>query len=124
MDSIFYPVLSILANGTTGSTGDSSWSVTNFLNNATSQIQEWLGALIVLIGFVMVGFGVYQIAKGLISHGKQQTNWVIAILLLIMGGALVAGGFSLVMTIAEGGKQTIEDLGNSNGATIIPRLFW
>lgn len=90
-----------------------AWDLGSFLQNATTTLKEWGGYLIILIGVVMVIASVYQIAKGLITHGKgQPTNWAIAIVLLILGGAFMVGGFSFVSNIASGGKQTIEDLGN------------
>lgn len=94
-----------------------AWDLTSFLNNATSQLKVWGGALIILLGVVMIVVGIVQLAKGLISHGKTQVNWLIVAALVIVGGALVAGGWTLVANIASGGKKTIEDLGNSSGGT-------
>lgn len=95
-----------------------AWDLGSFLQNATQTLKDWGGYLIILIGVVMVIAAVYQIAKGLMSHGKTQTSWPIAIILLILGGAFMVGGFSFVSNIASGGKKTIEDLGQ----TIIPML--
>lgn len=93
------------------------WDLTSFLSNATSQLKVWGGAFIILLGVAMIVVGVYQLAKGLISHGKTQVNWFIVVALIIAGGALAAGGWALVSDIASGGKKTIEDLGNSSGRT-------
>ena len=95
-----------------------SWDVTNFLDNSKEQLQKWGGGIILIIGVVMIIAAVWQIASGLMSHGKKQTNWAIALLLLIVGGAFVAGGWDFVSNIASGGKKTIEDLGS--GSTVIP----
>lgn len=89
-----------------------AWDLGSFLQNATSTLKKWGGYLIILIGVVMVVWSVVMIARGLISHGKTQVSWPVAIILLILGGAFMAGGFSFVEKIASGGKQTIEDLGN------------
>lgn len=89
-----------------------AWDLGSFLQNATSTLKTWGGYLIILIGVVMVVWSVVMIARGLISHGKTQTSWPVAIILLILGGAFMVGGFSFVSNIAAGGKQTIEDLGN------------
>lgn len=89
-----------------------AWDLGSFLQNATSTLKTWGGYLIILIGVVMVVWSVVMIARGLISHGKTQTSWPVAIILLILGGAFMVGGFSFVSNIASGGKQTIEDLGN------------
>lgn len=96
-----------------------SWDLGSFLENSTKTLKLWGGSFIVLIGVVMVVASVYQIAKGLISHGKGPgTNWAIAIALLIAGGAFMTGGFGFVKTIAGGGEKTIKDLGQ----IIVPML--
>lgn len=95
-----------------------AWDLGSFLQHATETLKQWGGYLIILIGVVMVVFSVYQIAKGLISHGKTQTNWAVAIILLVLGGAFMVGGFQFVANIASGGRKTIEDLGQ----TILPML--
>lgn len=89
-----------------------TWDLGSFLKNATSTLEKWGGYLICLIGVVMVVWSVVMIARGLISHGKTQVSWAVAIILLILGGAFMVGGFSFVSEIASGGKKTIEDLGN------------
>lgn len=89
-----------------------AWDLGSFLQNATSTLKTWGGYLIILIGVVMVVWSVVMIARGLISHGKTQTSWPVAIILLILGGAFMVGGFSFVSNIAAGGKHTIEDLGD------------
>ncbi len=95
--------------------GGSSWTI----GNALSALQETVGnygkVIIGIIGLVMVIVSVYQIAKNLISHGKGQTNWVITFALLLVGGALLlASGWDLLVSIANGGQSTIDDLGQGN----------
>jgi RsiW-degrading membrane proteinase PrsW (M82 family) len=94
----------------------SKWDLGSFLQNATNTIKTWGGYLVTLIGVVMIIVSVYQIAKGLIGHGKQgqPTNWFVVIGLLIVGGALSIGGFVWISNIAQGGKKTIEDLGKTS----------
>lgn len=95
-----------------------SWDLGSFLKNATETLKTWGGYFIILIGVIMLIVGVYQLASGLWSHGKKQTNWFIVVCLFIIGGAFMVGGFSFVSKIASGGQKTIEDLGE----TIIPML--
>lgn len=98
-----------------------SWDLGNFLQNAKSTLQTWGSYLIMLIGVVMVIASVYMIAKGLITHGKgQPVSWPVAIILLILGGAFLTGGWAFVNDIASGGEQTIRDLGN--GTVIVDVL--
>ena len=97
-----------------------TWDLTSFLSNAENQLKAWGGGIILIIGVAMIIAAVWQIASGLMSHGKKQTNWAIALLLLIVGGAFAVGGWGFVFNIAQGGKKTIEELG---GATVIPNLI-
>jgi uncharacterized membrane protein len=98
-----------------------AWDIGTFLQNATKTIKQWGSYLIILIGVVLIIVSIWQIAKGLISHGKGQTNWAVAIIMLIIGGALMAGGFGLVSTIASGGGQTINELGAGGTQTWLLR---
>lgn len=106
--------------------GNANWSITAFLENLSDQLVEWGGLVMLLLGVVMVIVAVYQIATGLMSHGKKQTNWFVAGGLLLLGGALVAGGgagtWTWVTDIAAGGKNTIDDLGAQGGGTIVGML--
>ena len=85
------------------------------LQNTTETVKKWGSYFIILMGVICILVAVYKIAKGFMS--QQQTNWFTCIALLLFGGALTAGGFNFVVSIAEGGKKTIEDLGN--GSTIL-----
>ncbi|MDO0916568.1 hypothetical protein QQM39_38830 [Streptomyces sp. DT2A-34] len=49
------------------------------------------------------------------SAGQQQ-GWGTIALLILVGGALGTGGWSLISTVGSGGQQTITDLG---GGTVI-----
>lgn len=90
-----------------------TWDIRTFLDNLGKTLKDWGSLIVVIIGVVMVIVSAYQIAKGLISHGKSQTNWAVTILLLVIGGALMAsGGWDLLVNVAEGGKTTIENIGN------------
>lgn len=90
----------------------SGWDLRNFLNNSFDTLGEWLGLIVMIIGLVAVFYAIWQIVTGLMSQGKKQTNWGVAIILLIVGGALSATtGFQFVQDIAGGGRSTIEDLG-------------
>lgn len=88
------------------------------LKNTTNTVQAWGGSIVVLLGVICILVAVYKIAKGFMS--QQQTNWFTCIALLLFGGALVGGGYNFVVSVAKGGKQTIEDLGNGSGNGLGP----
>lgn len=101
-----------IGTGDAGIESNISWSMESFLQNIGGKAQEWGSYFIVVLGIVMILVAGWQIGSGLMSHGKKQTNWAVAVVLLILGGAFAAGGFNLLSTVASGGKDTILDLGS------------
>lgn len=87
------------------------WDLTTFLNNATAQLKTWGGALICLVGIVMIIVAVVQIARKFIAPQGAPGGWAMPIVCFIIGGALLAGGWSMVASMAKGGQKTLEDLG-------------
>lgn len=98
-------------------TGAGEWDLRTFLTNSFETLGDWISLAVMILGIVAVAYSVWQIVSGLMSQGKKQTNWAVAIILLLVGGALsMTTGFEFVQGIAGGGKKTIEDLG---GQTIM-----
>jgi uncharacterized membrane protein YidH (DUF202 family) len=95
-----------------------AWDLGSFLQNATATLKQWGGYLIMLMGVVAVVIGVVKAVTGLMSHGKKDTNWLVVAVLIIVGGALLVGGWGFVATISGGGQKTILDL----GSTMLPLL--
>lgn len=94
-----------------------NWNVVHVINNTGDLVKKIGSALLIVIGAVMIIVGIFKIAQGLISHGKTQVNWVVNILLIVVGALFCAGaGFFLKLTAEDGvGKDianTIIDLGN------------
>lgn len=90
-----------------------AFDIGTLLINAGRTINGWGTAFVVLVGTIMLLVAVWQIGKGLMTHGKAQTNWGIAITLLIVGGLFLAAGWNFVNNdLAQGGANTIKDLGN------------
>lgn len=88
------------------------WSIGGFLKALQGSITVYVKWIILIIGLVMVGFGIYQIAKNLISGGKGQTNWVTTFLLLIVGGTLMLGsGWGVIKNISKGSSHTLDEMG-------------
>ena len=107
-------VMSMSGGGTTG------WSINKFLSNLNNSLFSWGKIIVTIVGVIMVLAGIFQIAKGLMSGGRSQTNWVLAIALFFLGGALAfTNGFAIVQSLGKGGAQTLNDLGGNVTATSI-----
>ena len=55
-------------------------SIGKFIQSMGTNIGSWVKMIVMIIGVIMVGAGIYQVAKNLISHGKGQTNWIVGAL--------------------------------------------
>lgn len=92
------------------------FDILNFLGNTSTFVQNVGSYVVVIAGFVMIIVAIVQIAKGLASGGKGQVNWAMSIGCLLVGGALAFGGWTAVTSIANGGQQTIQDMGHGTGS--------
>lgn len=106
-----------------------TFDIEKFLTNSATKLKQWGGLLLILIGVIMMIVAVVKVASGLISHGKKQVSWVVCIIMFILGGALcsfAAGpeAWAWIQGIAEGGKQTIDDLGSGGGGATPTIIHW
>jgi hypothetical protein len=84
-------------------------------------LQDIGGYVVIIAGIILMIVGVVQIVKGLAGGGKGQTNWVMSIGALVVGGALAFGGWSLVANLAEsagGAVQGIDDYGSGDSSDL------
>lgn len=80
------------------------WKINNVLANVKKSLRAWGSMLMMIVGVVMIIFGIFKIAQGMISHGKTQVNWVINILLILVGAIFCAGAqFFSSLTDENGG---------------------
>lgn len=101
----------------TGFAAPGAWELGEALENAKEYAEVIGGAFLALLGVVAIIYGGYLLVKKLMAGQQNQDSWVKIVILIIVGGALSVTGFGLISTIAEGGKDTIEELG---GGTILP----
>jgi len=100
-------------------TGQSNWDLSSFLENSKSQLVLWGGAIVSLLGVVLIIVGVFHLVKKFISPQQGGGGWAMPIIMVIVGGALLTGGWGLIATISGGGQKTIEDLGADKPAAVI-----
>lgn len=88
-----------------------AWDLVSALENAGEYVKNGGGALLVMMGLAALVWGGVLLLKKLMSGQQNQDSWVKIIMLMIIGGAIAVGGFTLIFEIGSGGKDTIEDLG-------------
>lgn len=110
----FMNVMTMLTNtpapgGNSGSNG--KFDILKFLNNTGKYVEQIASVLMMLIGIILIIVSIVQIAKGLAGGGRGQVNWVSSIACLLVGGALLFGGWQLVAAVASSGADTLSELG-------------
>ena len=102
----------------TGITDNNSWSLQNLFQNAQTMVKSLGGALLALLGIIMVVVAGVKIAKGLMGgQNSPPPNWIMIIVLLVVGGAFAATGITLISKIASGGASQINELGKTGGGS-------
>lgn len=98
------------------------WDIESFLTNAKQKIVDWGSLLIGLLGAAGLVWAAVLLFKKLTGNPQQQQGhgWAMIIILIIVSGAMMAGGFGLFKKISGGGEKTITDLG---GGTVIIRTI-
>lgn len=97
-----------------------AWDLQSFIGNAKDFAESAGGGLLMLMGVVGLIWGAVLLIKKLMS-GQQHggAGWGQIVLLILAGGALSTGGWSLVKKIGSGGQDTIEKLGEGGGTIIL-----
>lgn len=95
------------------------WKISDFIASAQVSIMSYVQVIILIVGVVMVGVGIYQVAKNLISHGKGQTNWVVTIALIVIGGTLMlTSGWSVIKNVGNGVSGSLQNMGEGSNDKI------
>lgn len=98
-----------------GAAGGGGASIGKFIQSMGTNIGSWVKMIVMIIGVIMVGAGIYQIAKNLISHGKGQTNWIVTFSLIIIGAILMlSGGWSFIKDFSKAGENTLDKAAKGN----------
>lgn len=108
----------IAAYGGTGSATPAAWDLLSFLENANAYLQIAGGALLMLLGVACLIWGGVVCVKKLTASAQaaSQEHWSKIVVLILVGGAFMGGGWPLISKIGSGGEKTITELG---GGTII-----
>lgn len=96
------------------------WDLETFFNNATTYTQTIGGAFLALLGIAgIVWGGTLLIRKLMGSQKAQQDSWLKIVFLVIVGGAMLFGGMTILLKFAKGSNKTIEQFGEGGGALVL-----
>lgn len=89
-----------------------------FIGSVQSTLGNWGSIIVSIIGVVMVVVGIYKVAKNLMSHGKGQNSWAVAIALILVGGALaISGGWKTVESLVKTGNESVKKFSQGEADT-------
>lgn len=118
MSDIYQTTVVAYGEVATAPPAPAAWDLLSFLENANAYIQIAGGALLMLLGVACLVWGGVVCVKTLFaspqSAGKE--SWVKIVMLIVVGGAFMGGGWPLISKIGSGGEKTITELG---GGTIL-----
>ena len=90
-----------------GAGGSESSGLGKILKNARDSIGNVGSIAMTCLGVIMIVVGAFKIAKALMNHGKEQTSWVVNILLIVIGGVLLVSGLGFFTRMSKEAQQTI-----------------
>lgn len=105
-------LMSVLASGT-------DWSISKLLSNSGTTLQNWGALILVVLGAAAMIIAAVMIVRGLASK-QSQTSWGKVILLFVVGGIFLFGGWGVWSSLGAGANTTVKTLGSGNaedGAT-------
>lgn len=91
-----------------------AWTLDGLFKGTAKYAKTAGGALITLLGVLLIIFAAFKMFKAVTGQQQGGGEWLKAIVALLLGGALSVGGWKLLNTMASGGKQTIEKLGQGS----------
>lgn len=94
-------------------TATSNSGITGIINNAKSQINTIVAAVVGLLGLILIAYGVFQVWKNLTSN--QPGSWLKAIACIFIGGFMAFGSYSSIKNFAKSGNDTINNIANGTG---------
>ena len=84
-------------------------TVTRIIKNATSSVQSIFASGAILLGLLIIGWCVYEIAKYFFSE-RSQIKWMKVVWGLIIGGTLMTSGITFFLNFGASAKDVLDDL--------------
>lgn len=99
------------------------WDLISALTNSGNYGKKVGGAIIVVFGIILIIYGVFKVFKAITGReGSEGPQWFKAALALIAGGAMEFGAWTLFESIANGGQNTVSQLGGGGVVMLLKFL--
>ncbi|ADK68926.2 MULTISPECIES: hypothetical protein [Gordonia] len=108
---------SIVAAEEDGSGG--GWDLVEFFTNGQDYAEKAGGAFLGVVGVVCLLFAAWKIFQKL-TNEQSRESWGKVAGLVLLGGVLLFGGYSMISDLAEGGKDTVDNFGDTGGSNAMP----
>lgn len=98
--------------------GEGGWDLVEFFTNGQDYAEKAGGAFLGVVGVVCLLFAAWKLFQKLVNEQSRE-SWAKVAGLIMLGGVLVFGGYSMLSDLAEGGKDTVDNFGDTGGGAII-----
>ncbi len=81
-----------------------------FFVNLAAKAKEWGGYFLIFLGVILLIWAGIMIFKAFAQHGRGQSNWLMIVFMVLIGGYMMVKGFQGMEQLADIGASTIEQL--------------
>lgn len=93
------------------------------LDNALKSFEQFLitdgGYLLAIFGVLLILFAGYKFAKAIWGQQEKGKNATVGGIAIVVGGAMLFGGWSLFSEMANGGNTTVQQMGGGFSIPLI-----
>lgn len=100
-----------------GGSGGGGWDLVEFFTNGQNYAEKAGGAFLGLVGVFCLLFAAWKIFQKL-TNEQSRESWGKIAGLVLLGGVLLFGGYSMLSDLAEGGKDTVDNFGDNGGGAL------
>lgn len=98
------------------------WTLDNALRNFQHFLQRDGGYVLAIVGVLLILFAGFKFAKAIWGQQEKGKNATIGGIAIVVGGAMLFGGWGLFSTMANGGNTTVQQMGGGFTLPIVTVL--
>jgi uncharacterized membrane protein len=98
------------------------WTLDTALKNFENFLKNEGGVVLAIVGVLLILFAGFKFAKAIWGQQEKGKNATVGGIAIIVGGAMLFGGWSLFSTMANGGNSTVQQMGGGFTIPIVTVL--
>ncbi|PZU04648.1 MAG: hypothetical protein DI630_00600 [Gordonia sp. (in: high G+C Gram-positive bacteria)] len=116
-ESVGATILAQTGNEDGGDSGGGGWDLVEFFTNGQSYAEKAGGAFLGVVGVLCLLFAGFKAFQKL-TNEQSRESWAKVVGLIGLGGVLTFGGYQMLSDLAEGGKDTVDNFGDTGGSAM------